>query len=151
MGQLGVGDLAPDFEASGTGEGSYRLSSNKGRPVVLVFYPGDGTAVCTKQLRSYSSDLGAFGDVDAVLLGISPQDVASHERFATKEGLKMPLLHDADKKIAEAYGVLGPLGFYRRSVFVVDGAGRITYAKRGLLGLNYVKMDEIAEAVRANP
>ena len=91
---------------------------------MLVFYPGDNTPVCTKQLNAYTSDIGEFTDVGAQILAISPQNVESHEGFSSKQGgFAFPLLADTDKKVGEAYGILGPLGFYRRSVFVVDGEG----------------------------
>jgi peroxiredoxin len=144
-----VGDIAPDFDLPGTGDRSYKLSERRGHPVVVVFYPGDDTPVCTKQLSSYTNDIGRFEDVGADVLAISPQDVASHEQFAAKHGFKFPLLSDTDKKVAQAYGTLGPLGFYRRSVFVVDGEGVIRYAHRAIAGLTYRSTDEIIEAVKA--
>lgn len=144
-----VGDQAPDFDAPGTDATNYSLASLRGRTVVLAFYPGDGTAVCTKQLKDYSDSLDEYGDLDALVLGLSPQSVESHEAFRTKSDIKIPLVYDEGKKIGEAYGILGPLGFYRRSVFVVGPDGRIVYAKRGVAGLSYVKMPEIAAAVRS--
>ena len=118
---IGVGDVAPDFTLSGTGGTTYTLSSYRGNPVVLVFYPGDDTPVCTKQLNSYNNDLGEFVGLDATILGISPQDVPSHEKFKAKHQLAFPLLADTDKEVGAMYGTLGPIGFYRRSVFVIDG------------------------------
>ncbi len=144
-----VGDVAPDFTLPGTGGQRYTLSSYRGKPVVLVFYPGDNTAVCTTQLKSYSANFDEFADVDAQLLAISPQDVASHEGFSDKHGFKFPLLADVDKEVGGAYGVLGPIGFYRRSVFVVDGAGVIRYAHRAIAGLTYKSTRELVKAVRA--
>ena len=144
-----VGKPAPDFTLPGTGGKDYTLSSFLGQPVVLVFYPGDNTAVCTTQLKSYTADFDEFEDVDAQLLAISPQDVASHEGFSTKHGFKFPLLADVDKKVGEAYGVLGPIGFYRRSVFVVDKHGVIRYSHRAIAGLTYKSSDELVAAVRA--
>jgi peroxiredoxin len=146
---LAVGDRAPDFTLPGTGDRSYSLSDYAGRPVVLVFYPGDDTPVCTKQLNSYNDDLSAFGDVGAQVLAISPQDVASHERFAAKFGFGFPLLADTDKAVAALYGTLGPLGFPRRSVFVVDGDGIVRYAHRALAGLTFRSTDELVRAVAA--
>jgi peroxiredoxin Q/BCP len=116
--------------------------------VVLVFYPGDDTPVCTAQLRSYSAGLPAFDELGAQVLGISPQDVASHERFARANGLQMPLLADATKAVGERYGILGPLGFYRRSVFVVDATGVIRFARRSLSSLTYIDADRLLDAVR---
>jgi peroxiredoxin len=146
---VGIGDTAPDFTLPGTGGRDYSLSSYRGHPVVLVFYPGDNTAVCTTQLKSYTADFAEFEGVDAQLLAISPQDVASHEGFSDKHGFKFPLLADVDKAVGAAYGVLGPIGFYRRSVFVVDKDGVIRYAHRAIAGLTYKSSDELVKAVRA--
>ncbi|HZU75035.1 MAG TPA: peroxiredoxin [Acidimicrobiales bacterium] len=143
-----VGDPAPGFTLAGTGGKQYSLSDYLGQPVVLAFYPGDNTAVCTTQLRSYSRDWDAFDEVGAVLLGISPQGVASHEDFADRHDLRMPLLADTDKTAGAAYGVIGPMGFYRRSIFVVDAAGVIRYAHRALAGLTFKGAADIAAAVR---
>jgi peroxiredoxin Q/BCP len=144
-----VGEQAPGFALPGTGGRSYALSEYAGRPVVLVFYPGDDSAVCTKQLNTYNDDLGEFDGVGAQVLAVSPQSVDSHEAFAAKYGFRFPLLADTDKKVGEAYGVLGPLGFYRRSVFVIDAAGVVRYAHRAIAGLTFRATDELIEAVRA--
>ena len=92
----------PDFTLPGTGGRSYSLSEYRGQPVVLVFYPGDNTPVCTKQLNAYTDDIGQFADVGAQVLAISPQSVESHEGFAAKHGFAFPLLADADKKVGRA-------------------------------------------------
>ena len=146
---LSVGDTAPEFTLPGTGARSYSLSEYRGQPVVLVFYPGDHTPVCTKQLNAYTDDIGQFQDVGAQVLAISPQSVESHEGFATKHGFKLPLLADTDKKVAGIYGTLGPLGYPRRSVFVVDGDGVVRYAHRAIAGLTYRSTDELLRAVSA--
>jgi thioredoxin-dependent peroxiredoxin len=122
---VGVGDRAPEFTLPGTGGGAVSLSDYAGRPVVLVFYPGDDTAVCTKQLNTYNDGLDQFEALDAQVLAISAQGVDSHEQFSGKYGFKFPLLADTDKKVAALYGTLGPIGFPRRSVFVVDADGVI--------------------------
>ncbi len=146
---LAVGDTAPDFTLAGTGGRSYSLSDYRGQPVVLVFYPGDHTPVCTKQLNAYTEDIGQFEGVGAQVLAISPQSVESHEGFATKHGFKFPLLADPDKKVAGIYGTLGPLGYPRRSVFVVDGDGVVRYLHRAIAGLTYRSTDELLRAVQA--
>lgn len=147
--RVGVGDLAPDFSLDGTGDRSYSLSDYAGQPVVLVFYPGDNTPVCTMQLNTYSSDISQFEEFGAQVLAISPQDVDSHEAFAAVHGFSFPLLADTEKSVARAYGILGPVGFYKRSVFVVDREGIIRYAHRAAAGLTFRKTDELVEAVRA--
>lgn len=145
----GVGDRAPEFTLPGTGDRSWSLSEFTGRPVVLVFYPGDDTPVCTKQLNSYNEGLEQFEGLDAQVLGISAQDVASHQRFAGRHGLRIPLLADTDKTVATLYGTLGPLGFARRSVFIIDRDGIIRYAHRAMAGLTYRPVDELVAALAA--
>lgn len=140
---LGVGDAAPDFELPGTGDRTYTLAEFRGRPVVLVFYPGDDTPVCTKQLNSYNDDLSQFDDLDAQVIGISAQDVDSHESFSSKHGFNFPLLADTDKTIAGEYGTLGPIGFPRRSVFIIDADGVVRYAHRAIAGLTFRPVAEL--------
>ena len=144
---VGIGDQAPGFTLPGTGGKDYSLADYAGQPVVIVFYPGDDTPVCTRQLNSYNSDASEFEGVGAQILAISSQDVASHERFAAKHGFGFPLLADTSKTVAGAYGTLGPLGFPRRSVFVVDGKGVIRYAHRAIAGLTYRPVSELVAAL----
>jgi peroxiredoxin Q/BCP len=144
-----VGEVAPAFELPGTGGRTYSLADQRGQVTVLAFYPGDDTAVCTVQLNSYNDDLAEFVDVGAAVWGISPQGVESHERFSAKHGFRFPLLADEGKAVGEAYGILGPLGFYRRSVFVVDGEGIVRYAHRSLVGATYKKTPELVDAIKA--
>ncbi len=149
MAAVGVGDLAPDFSLPATGGEDITLSALRGQAVVLVFYPGDNTPVCTVQLTSYNDDLGQFEGLGAQILGISPQDVASHEAFAAEHAFSFPLLADTEKTVGATYGVLGPIGFYRRSVFGVDGEGMVRYAHRAMAGLTYRRTDELVAAVAA--
>jgi peroxiredoxin Q/BCP len=145
-----IGDAAPDFTLPGTGARDYTLSSYRGQPVVLVFYPGDNTAVCTTQLKTYTADFDEFEGVGAQILGISPQDVASHEGFSDKHGFTFPLLADTDKSVGRDYGILGLMGLYRRSVFVVDAQGVLRYAHRAIVGLTYKPTAELIAAVRGS-
>ncbi len=140
---LGTGDIAPDFTLAGTGGRDYSLSEFRGHPVVLVFYPGDDTPVCTKQLNSYNDDLSQFSDMNAQVIGISAQDVSSHETFSGKHGFDFPLLADTDKHVAGLYGTLGPIGFPRRSVFILDGDGVVRYAHRAIAGLTFRPVKEL--------
>ena len=142
-----VGDLAPDFTLPGTSNKSYSLSQFSGQTVVLVFYPGDDTLVCTKQLCAYNNELRQFSNVNAQILAISAQDIASHEAFSAKQGYKFPLLSDTDKTVASFYSVVGLLGLPKRSVFVVDANGVIKYAHRSVLGVTYRPVSELIEAV----
>jgi thioredoxin-dependent peroxiredoxin len=146
---VSVGDRAPDFSLPGTGGNTYSLGQFRGKPLVVVFYPADDSPVCTKQLNSYNTGMGEFEDVGAQMLAISSQGLDSHEKFAEKLGLTFPLLADADKAVADAYGTLGPLGFPRRSVFVIDKDGIIRYVHRAIAGLTFRSTDELIAAVRA--
>lgn len=151
---ISVGDAAPDFTLPGTdgtpeGTREYSLAEFRGQPLVLVFYPGDNTPVCTRQLNSYTAEAEQFTAVEAQVLALSPQDVASHERFAADQGgFAFPLLADTDKAVGELYGVLGPIGFYRRSAFVVDPEGIVRYAHRAVAGLTYRPTAELVDAIR---
>jgi peroxiredoxin Q/BCP len=145
---LAVGDRAPDFTLPGTGGEQVSLAQFRGHPVVLVFYPGDDTPVCTKQLNSYNDELDQFEQLDAHVVGISAQGIDSHERFAGKHGLRMPLLADTDKAVAGLYGTLGPLGFPRRSVFIIDREGVVRYVHRAIAGLTYRPVDELVSVLR---
>ena len=145
----GVGDPAPPFVLPGTGGRDYSLEEYRGRPVVLVFYPGDNSPVCTAQLNDYTRGVDQFDGVGAQILAISPQDVPSHEEFSDRQGgFGFPLLADTSKEVARTYDVLGPIGFYRRSVFVVDGEGVIRYAHRSHAGRAYRPVDELVDAIK---
>ena len=155
MSNVKVGEPAPDFALPGTdgtpeGHRGYSLGEFAGRPVVLVFYPGDNTPVCTRQLNSYTSDIDAFREVDAQVLAISPQTVESHDAFSSDQGgFAFPLLADTDKAVGGQYGILGPVGFYRRSIFVVDAGGVVRHAHRAVAGLWFRPTDELVAAVAA--
>jgi peroxiredoxin Q/BCP len=138
----GVGDQAPDFELAGT-EGPFRLSDHRGQRVVLLFYPGDFTPVCTRQFCSYAEQAEDIEDLDAVVVGISAQDVESHEEFRAAHGIPVALLADVDKAVAAAYGVTAPVLGTRRAVVVVDEAGRIAHRDVHAVGLTYRSVDDL--------
>lgn len=146
---ISVGEVALGFTLQGTGSKSFSLSDYKGQPVVLVFYPGDDTPVCTKQLNSYNNELTAFESVGAQVLAISAQDITSHEQFSSKHGFGFPLLADTEKIVAGLYGTVGPLGFPRRSVFVIDAHGVVRYVHRAIAGLTFRPVEELVAAVEA--
>src|SRR2546429_13760 len=136
MQMIEVGQVAPDFTLPGIENGAkrdYTLSEYRGRKVMLAFYPGDNTPGCTRQMCSYRDNLGDLEATGAVLLGISPQDVASHEAWAEKKGFTFPLLADVDKTVIEAYGVGAPLIRVRPSVFLGDPPGQIALPPPKLL------------------
>lgn len=144
---VSVGDRAPDFTLPSSDGSQVSLRDYAGRPVVLVFYPGDDTPVCTKQLNTYNDDLAEFEALDAQVLAISAQSVDSHQKFAGKHGFRFPLLADTDKAVAGAYGTLGPIGFPRRSVFIIDGQGVVRYAHRAIAGLTFRPVSELVEVL----
>jgi thioredoxin-dependent peroxiredoxin len=150
--RVSVGDRAPAFTLPGTAPGGgvadYSLSDFAGRPVVIAFYPGDDTTICTKQLNDYNDGLDSFNALGAQVLAISPQGLQSHERFSRKYGFQFPLLADTDKAVAAAYGTLGPVGFPRRCVFVVDATGVVRYAHRAIAGLTFRPASELADVLR---
>jgi peroxiredoxin Q/BCP len=145
--RIEIGDRAPDFELDGTGGRRCRLSEHRGRWVVLAFYPGDFTPVCTRQFCSYRDGADRLDALDAAVLGISPQSVDSHERFTAEHALTVPLLADADHRTARAYGVVGPGGLVRRSIFIVDPEGIVRYRHVALLGLRYKDVERLATAL----
>jgi thioredoxin-dependent peroxiredoxin len=146
-----IGDDAPGFTLPGVEQGvrrDYSLSDYRGRRVVLAFYPGDDTPGCTRQMCSYRDDFAEFEGLQAVLLGISPQDVDSHELWAKKRNLQFPLLADTDRAVARAYGVAAPVIGIRRSVFVIDAGGVVRYKDMKLIGATFEKAGKLAGILR---
>jgi thioredoxin-dependent peroxiredoxin len=147
MAKLRVGDSAPDFELHGPGSRRYGLADFRSYGVILAFYPGDFTPVCTKQFCSYRDDGDRIEALGVPMVGISPQSAESHERFADQHGLTIPLLSDPDKKVARRYGVVGPGGLIRRAVFLIDPAGTVRYRHVALFGLRYQDVGDLERAV----
>ena len=147
MGKIGIGDRAPDFVLEGTSGKRWTLSELRGEWVVLAFYPGDFTPVCTRQFCSYRDAADRLDDLDATVLGISPQSIDSHERFTAEHGLTVPLLSDPDHRTARAYGIVGAGGLVRRSIFIVDPDGIVRYRHVALLGLRYKDVEHLATAL----
>ena len=143
---LNVGDQAPDFELDGT-EGRFRLSDHRGERVVLLFYPGDFTAVCTRQFCSYAERAEDMSSLGATVVGISAQDVDSHMKFVNEKGIPVPLLADPDKSVAKSYGATAPVVGTRRAVVIVDEDGRVAYRHVHTLGLDFQTVDDIREAL----
>jgi thioredoxin-dependent peroxiredoxin len=165
MAKLDVGDTAPDFELAGTDGKTYRLSDYRGRNVVLAFYPGDATTVCTKQFCSYRDESERTDRLDAEVLGISPQSVDSHERWTKEQELNVPLLADEGLAVSRSYGVTGWIGplarftavsgetvdgrYVQRAIFVIDGEGVIRYRHVSRTGATYQSVDDLERAVAA--
>ena len=145
-----VGEQAPDFELPGT-EGPFRLSEHRGERVVLLFYPGDNTLVCTKQFCSYRDRGGDFAALDATVVGISSQDLASHEGFVAKHSLNVPLLADVDKQVARAYDAFSSRLGVKRAVIVIDEQGVVRHRHDHLLGLDYQSVDDLKSVLDTLP
>jgi peroxiredoxin Q/BCP len=145
-----VGEQAPDFELPGTG-GPFRLSEHRGERVVLLFYPGDNTMVCTKQFCSYRDRADDFAALDATVVGISSQDLDSHKGFAEKNGLTVPLLADVDKAVAKAYSAHSARLGTKRAVIVIDEQGVVRHRHDHLLGLDYQSVDDLKATLDALP
>jgi len=131
--RLTVGAAAPPFALNTSDGATVRLSEFRGKRVVLYFYPKDDTPGCTKEACSFRDELGQFTKAGAVVLGVSADDVASHQRFAGKFDLNFPLLSDPGASVCKAYGVYKRKSMYgrtywgiERTTFIIDERGRLT-------------------------
>lgn len=164
MAKLDVGDAAPDFELPGTDGKTFKLSEHRSKNVVLAFYPGDATTVCTKQFCSYRDNSERIDQLDAEVIGISPQSVDSHERWVEEQELNLPLLADEDLAVSKSYGVTGWLGplarftelketpggrYIQRAIFVIDGDGIVRYRHVSRTGSTFQTVDDLEKAVAA--
>jgi len=122
---VGVGELAPDFEAPNQDGGSFRLSSLRGSPVVLYFYPKADTPGCTIEAKGFQQHLGELSARGVKVVGVSVDDCPAQKAFAQKYGLAFPLVADQKKEVAGRYGVLGPHGVARRVSFLIDRDGKV--------------------------
>jgi peroxiredoxin Q/BCP len=162
MAKVDVGDAAPDFELPGSDGKPFKLSEHRGENVVLAFYPGDATTVCTKQFCSYRDNSERIDQLDAEVIGISPQSVDSHERWVEEQELNVPLLADEDLAVSKSYGVTGWLGplarftelkdapggrYIQRAIFVIDGAGIVRYRHVSRTGSTFQTVDDLEKAV----
>ncbi len=132
---LSVGDMAPDFSLQADDGKTYRLSELRGRRIVLYFYPKDSTPGCTQQACDFRDQRERFAD--ALILGVSPDSSASHQKFRQKYGLNFPLLSDPGAEVAKLYGAYGEKVLYGkktvgmiRSTFVIDESGRLAQVYR---------------------
>ncbi|HEX8190537.1 MAG TPA: peroxiredoxin [Pyrinomonadaceae bacterium] len=140
---------APDFTLK-DGEGrDWRLSEQRGRVVVLLFYPGDETPVCTRQMCSVRDNWGQYRETGAEVVGISTDSVESHRKFAERHSLPLRLLSDPDRRVAELYGAKSWLpGRAARAVVVIDADGRVRHNRAQALSLFRPKDDEVLAAIR---
>ena len=146
---MNTGDAAPNFTLK-DGEGnSWTLSDHSDKIVVLLFYPGDNTPVCTAQLCSVRDHWSEYQATGAEVVGVSTDSVESHEGFAEKHQLPLRLLSDADRRVSEMYDMKSWLpGRSARGVVVIDKAGKIAYHKVQPLSLFRPKDDDVLAAIR---
>ena len=123
---LAVGMDAPTFTIKDTNGNTVSLSDFAGKTVVLYFYPKDDTPGCTKQACSFRDTMSEYQDKGVVVLGVSVDDEASHQKFTQKYNLNFPLLADTDKTLVKAYDVDGG-GYAKRVTYVIDGNGKIVH------------------------
>jgi peroxiredoxin Q/BCP len=162
MAKVDIGDAAPDFELPGTDGLTFKLSEHRGGNVILAFYPGDATTVCTKQFCSYRDDSERLDGLDAEVVGISPQSVDSHERWVEEQQLNVPLLADEDLSVAKRYGVTGWLGplarfsglrdtpegrYVMRAIFIVDGEGIVRHRHVSRTGSSFQSVGDLERAL----
>ena len=151
---IAEGELAPDFELESDAGETVKLSSLRGKPVVLYFYPRDDTPGCTTQACGIRDAYGEFERAGAVVLGVSPDDAGSHVKFKDKYELPFTLLADPDHAVAETYGVWGEKKNYGktymgiiRSTFVIDGDGTLKKVMRNVKPATHA--DDVLAALAA--
>ena len=144
------GAAAPDFTLRDGDAAEWRLSDHRGQIVVLLFYPGDETPICTRQMCSVRDRWEDYAATGAEVVGISTNSVESHRSFAEHHDLPLRLLADTERKVADMYGAQSLIpGKVARSVFVIDRNGLITYRDVRPLGLFRPKDDDTIAAIRA--
>ncbi len=152
--ELQEGDPAPDFTLPTAGGGETRLADLKGKPVVVYFYPKDDTSGCTAEAVAFSGLKGEFDKAGAVVIGVSPDSAASHDKFKAKHSLAVQLAADPELAAIEAYGVWKEKSMYgrkyfgvERSTFLIGRDGRIAKIWRKVKVPNHA--DAALEAVKA--
>ncbi len=143
-----VGAPAPDFTLKDGNGDEWRLSANRGKVVVLLFYPGDETPICTRQMCSVRDRWEDYSSTGAEVVGISTDSVESHQKFAEHHNLPLRLLSDPSAEVANLYGARSLIpGKVARSVFVIDANGVMRYRDVRPLGLFRPKDDEVIKAI----
>ena len=150
---IAVGKKVPDFSAASTG-GEFRLSAQKGSPIVLYFYPKDNTPGCTVEGTDFADRHARFKRAGALVLGVSRDSLRSHEGFKTKMGFPFDLISDPDEELCSLFGVMKMKNMYgkqvrgiERSTFVIDSDGMLRREWRGVKVPNHV--DEVLACVQS--
>ena len=147
---LAVNEPAPDFLLKDGNGAEWRLSDHRGKVVVLLFYPGDETPVCTRQMCSVRDRWEDYRETGAEVVGISSDSVESHRKFAEHHDLPLRLLSDPDREVAKKYSAISLIpGRVARSVFVIDAKGILRYSDVRPIGLFKPKDDATIAAIRA--
>lgn len=145
---VNIGSTAPDFALPDASGRSWRLREQRGKVVVLLFYPGDETPICTKQMCSVRDRWQDYAATGAEVVGISTDSVESHKNFAAHHELPLELLSDSTQEVANLYGAKSLIpGKVARSVFIIDQSGVVRYRDVRPLGLFRPKDDEILAAI----
>lgn len=148
--QIHEGSSAPDFALPDGDGATWRLADQRGKVVVLLFYPGDETPICTRQMCSVRDRWEDYAATGAEVVGISTNSAESHKNFAEHHKLPLRLLADVDRKVADLYGANSMIpGKVARSVFVIDAGGVVRYRDVRPLGLFRPKDDDIIAAINA--
>ena len=147
---MNIGDTAPDFTLTDGSGNDWTLSDHKGKTIVLMFYPGDDTPVCTKEMCSVRDHWSDYQATGAEVVGISTDSVESHDKFSTKYELPLKLLSDSQGKVRDLYGAKSLIpGRTGRAEFVIDQNGKLTYQKVRPIGLFRPSDDEVLAAIKA--
>lgn len=154
IGELKIGDNAPEFCLKGAQEKEFCLSDFKGSWVVLYFYPKDNTSGCTREAVDFTEKISELQEENAVVLGVSPDNVKSHERFIEKHGLKITLLSDPDHEVLKRYGVWQKKKMYGReymgvvrTTFLINPDGKIAHIWRKVKVKGHAEM--VLETIKA--
>lgn len=142
------GEQAADFSLIDDQGNTFHLAEELGQRLLLVFYPGDNTPVCTAQLCDYRDGIEAFADLGVRVIGISGDDQASHQRFKTKHQLPFTLLSDPGLKVAAAYDCKGMLGM-KRGVYLLDEKGIVRYRHIESVALFRRQREELLQVIAA--
>ena len=142
-----LNEQAIDFTLNDDKGDLWQLSDHQGEKILLVFYPGDNTPVCTSQLCDYRDGISEFYGLGVELIGISPDSIGSHQKFKAKHKLPFTLLSDPKLEVAESWGSKGILGM-KRAVFLLDNEHIVRYEHIESVAIFRRKREELLEAIR---